>query len=95
LISSVNGSIYETELSATDEFFKREEKYVKQVFSMDAPIHAIHYEVFPTDTSMAVVFFATNDRFYQFVGNLVESDSGGVFSDLFRQYNESSSMSDC
>jgi hypothetical protein len=59
---------------------------------MDSPIHAIHYELFPTDKNKAIVFLATNDRFYQFVGNLGDSADGGVFSDLFLQYNEFSSM---
>lgn len=71
LIGTRNGLIYETCLEPTDEFFRREEKYFKQVYSIHEstmPITGLHFEQFPVNNRKYFVMATTPTRIYQFVG---------------------------
>ncbi|KAI8370704.1 Pep3/Vps18/deep orange family-domain-containing protein [Radiomyces spectabilis] len=71
LIGTKNGLIYETCLEPTDEFFRREEKYFKQVYSIHEttmPITGLHFEQFPVNNRKYFVMATTPTRIYQFVG---------------------------
>ncbi|KAJ3194065.1 hypothetical protein HK101_003570 [Irineochytrium annulatum] len=91
LIGSKQGHIFEAELQPTEDFFKKEEKYFKQVHSIvedDMPITGIFYEAFPGSTRRYIVLVTTPDRLYQFIGNCSENSSeAGMFGDLFRNYD--------
>ncbi|KAF7724526.1 hypothetical protein EC973_000903 [Apophysomyces ossiformis] len=71
LIGTKDGLIYETCLEPTDEFFRREEKYLKQVYSIHEPampITGLHFEQFPGDKRKFFVLVTTPTRMYQFIG---------------------------
>ncbi|KAI9017410.1 Pep3/Vps18/deep orange family-domain-containing protein [Gaertneriomyces semiglobifer] len=91
LLGSRQGSIYEAELRATDEFFKKEERYFRHVYQMSeaAPVSSIRYEQFPAVSNKYVVFAATTHNLYQFIGNVADGDvDRGMFAELFRAYED-------
>ncbi|KAI8812404.1 vacuolar protein sorting protein 18 [Cladochytrium replicatum] len=91
LVASRQGHIFEAELQPADEFFKREEKFFRQVYTLaedGKPIIGIRYEQFPASPRKYVVVLATTDRLYQFVGMGGDpSSEGGMFGTLFRNYD--------
>ncbi|CAO3584041.1 unnamed protein product [Absidia cylindrospora] len=71
LIGTKKGLIYETVLEPTDEFFRREERYLEQVYSIHEstmPITGLHFEQFPVNNRKYFVMATTPTRIYQFVG---------------------------
>ncbi|CAO3649927.1 unnamed protein product [Cunninghamella blakesleeana] len=71
LIGTRKGLIYETILEPTDEFFKREERYLEQVYSIHEstmPITGLYFEQFPVNNRKYFVMATTPTRIYQFVG---------------------------
>ncbi|CAJ0764682.1 7508_t:CDS:10 [Entrophospora sp. SA101] len=91
LIGSRNGLIYEAEIEPTEEFFKKEEKYCKQIYSINEnlPITGLRFEQFPGIPRKYFVVATTPTRIYQFIGNANPSadiDSGAMFESLFSKY---------
>ncbi|KAJ3112931.1 hypothetical protein HDU96_003999 [Phlyctochytrium bullatum] len=88
LIGSRQGHIYEAELQPTDDFFKKEEKYFKQIYTIAdvaMPITGLKFEKHPSSSNRYTVFMATPERLYQVSG--MASDVAGVgysFEDIFR-----------
>ncbi|KAI9491455.1 Pep3/Vps18/deep orange family-domain-containing protein [Zychaea mexicana] len=79
LIGTRNGLIYETCLEPTDEFFRKEEKYFKQVYSIHEstmPITGLHFEQFPVNNRKYFAMATTPTRIYQFVGHIGPSSAG-------------------
>ncbi|CEG75452.1 hypothetical protein RMATCC62417_10489 [Rhizopus microsporus] len=71
LIGTKNGLIYETCIEPTDEYFKKEEKYFKQVYSIHEstmPITGLYFEQFPVNNRKYFVMATTSTRIYQFIG---------------------------
>src|SRR5437764_422933 len=101
LLGTRTGLIFETTLEPSDEFFRREEKYFKQVYSIhepSTPITGLHMEQFPTDPRKFFVVATTPTRIYQFVGEVAAIAGGGggaggageegraIFEGLFAKY---------
>ncbi|KAI7872143.1 Pep3/Vps18/deep orange family-domain-containing protein [Spinellus fusiger] len=73
LIGTKNGLIYETCLEPSDEFFRREEKYFRQVYSIHEstmPITGLHFEQFPVNNRKYFAMATTPTRIYQFIGTV-------------------------
>lgn len=71
MIGTKNGLIYETCLEPTDEYFRREEKYFKQVYSIHEstmPVTGLYFEQFPVNNRKYFVMATTTTRIYQFIG---------------------------
>jgi hypothetical protein len=82
-----NGHIYESELEPNDEYFKREEKYLKLVFSLNGEtITGLHLEMIQSNKYF--VLLTTLNRIYQFIGKLGNSlgKSESVFESFFTPY---------
>lgn len=103
LIGSQEGVIYEACLEPTDEYFKREEKYLKQVFTLPAPepITGIHFESFPESSKKFMIVATTAHWIYPFVGRVLHHISrvastpsstsascGPIFDNVFQAYAE-------
>ncbi|KAI7887643.1 Pep3/Vps18/deep orange family-domain-containing protein [Mucor mucedo] len=98
LIGTSEGLVYETWLEPNDEFFRREEKYVIQVFSLHEPdmaITGLSFERFPSDRRKYLVMLSTPTRLYHFVGsvrytNPTETNTGerALFEPLFAEYQQ-------
>ncbi|KAJ3158697.1 hypothetical protein HDU86_002662 [Geranomyces michiganensis] len=93
LIGTRQGHVFEAELVPTDEFFKREERYFRQVYSVpdsNQPVCSIRFEEFPAVPRKYIVFLATATRLYQFIGTAApdtESGGGSMFTDLFKAHD--------
>ncbi|KAJ3274967.1 hypothetical protein HK104_003995, partial [Borealophlyctis nickersoniae] len=91
LIGSRQGHIFEAELSSTEEFMKREERYFKQVYTVideNPPVVGLRFEKFPAVPQKYVIFAATPNRLYQFIGTVSEANGdGGMFGEIFRHYD--------
>ncbi|RCH94208.1 hypothetical protein CU098_004601, partial [Rhizopus stolonifer] len=86
LIGTKNGLIYETCLEPTDEYFRREEKYFKQVYSIHEstmPITGLYFEQFPVNNRKYFVMATTTTRIYQFIGFIGPASSSGSHSPAF------------
>lgn len=96
LIGTKDGVVYETFLEPNDEFFKREEKYVIQLFSIHEPsmsITGLAFERFPTDRRKYLIMISTSTRLYHFVGsirytntNSNETNERALFELVFSEY---------
>ncbi|KAF9575733.1 hypothetical protein EC968_001923 [Mortierella alpina] len=97
LIGTRNGLIFEAELEPTAELFKKEERYFKQVYSIqaDMPISGLRLEQFPVSVRKYVVVAVTPTRIYQFIGTVAPNISSGMiggsedkamFENLFSKY---------
>ncbi|KAG0324912.1 hypothetical protein BG000_002004 [Podila horticola] len=97
LIGTRNGLIFEAELEPTAELFKKEERYFKQVYSIQTnmPITGIRMEQFPVTRRKYYVIAVTPTRIYQFIGTVSPNVPNGViggsedkamFESLFSKY---------
>ncbi|KAK9767863.1 tethering complex subunit [Basidiobolus ranarum] len=96
LLGTRSGTVFETELEPTDEYFKKEDKYIKEVFSLkDAgAITGIKFEQFPVNTKKYFILLTTPTRLYQIIGNVdlqKSSPDGSLFQSLFSKYATSPS----
>ncbi|KAK9761063.1 tethering complex subunit [Basidiobolus ranarum] len=96
LLGTQNGVVFETELEPTDEYFKKEDKYIKQVFTLaDAmPITGIRFEQFPVNPRKYFVLLTTPTRLYQLIGNgnsQKNGSDGSFFESLFSKYTNNPS----
>ncbi|CEP18639.1 hypothetical protein [Parasitella parasitica] len=85
LIGTRNGAVYETCLEPTDEFFRREEKYLIQVFSLhepDMPITGLRFERFPSDRRRYLIMLSTPTRLYHFIGSVKYTSTTPAEDDL-------------
>lgn len=103
LIGTRNGLIFEAELEPTAELFKKEERYFKQVYSIQSnmPIAGLRMEQFPASLRKYVVVAVTPTRIYQFIGTVSPNNSSGIiggsedkamFESLFSKYEVNPGM---
>ncbi|CAO3627960.1 unnamed protein product [Mucor hiemalis] len=96
LIGTNNGIVFETCLEPTEEFFRREEKYVIQLFSLhesSMPITGLQFERFPSNRRKYLIMLSTPSRLYQFVGSVKYTATGNestaeraLFELVFSEY---------
>ncbi|KAJ1976423.1 tethering complex subunit [Dimargaris xerosporica] len=79
LLGTQDGQLFETEIEPTEDFFRREERYLRLVYTLPepAPITGVHYEAFPATPRKYFVLVTTPTRIYQFVG-LVDLPAIGI-----------------
>ncbi|KAI7903291.1 Pep3/Vps18/deep orange family-domain-containing protein [Cokeromyces recurvatus] len=91
LVGTNTGIVYETCIEPTDEFFKREEKYMTKVFSLNEPsmpITGLQFERFPTDHQKYFVMLSTPSRLYHFTGFINTDGDKTLFACLFSNYED-------
>lgn len=97
LIGTNGGIVYETCLEPNDEFFRREEKYVIQLFSLHEstmPITGLSFERFPSDRRKYLVMLSTPTRLYHLIGSVrytnptndTNTGERALFELLFAEY---------
>ncbi|CAG8483434.1 620_t:CDS:10 [Paraglomus occultum] len=91
LIGTRNGLIFEAEIEPTDEYFKREEKFCKQVYSIqeNLPITGLRFEQFTVTPRKYFIVATTPTRIYQFIGMAqpkADYDGASMFGNLFAKY---------
>ena len=82
LVGAADGNIYETYIEPSTEFYRREEKYVKNVYnSEDGPVVGLYTDVLSTRPDTRRVMVATQHRLLHFAGRT--GSSGSIYSKLF------------
>ncbi|KAJ3294840.1 hypothetical protein HDU79_010348 [Rhizoclosmatium sp. JEL0117] len=94
LIGSRQGHIYEAELQATDDYFRKEERHFQQIFTMpeDLPVLGIRRLKLSNYTNRFAVVLNTPNRLYQFIGTAFESAEAGGFANIFSLADTSSNF---
>ncbi|KAF3283884.1 hypothetical protein TWF173_008835 [Orbilia oligospora] len=88
LIGSQNGAVYEIFIEPTDETFRRDERYMKQVYRMPdgQPISGLFVELVPGSSDMRRVILTTPTKMLHFIGRVARhgsSDATSIFSRYF------------
>ncbi|KAG0051168.1 hypothetical protein BGZ83_004029 [Gryganskiella cystojenkinii] len=98
LIGTRNGLVFEAELEPNVELFRKEERFFKQVYSLQAsmPITGMRMELFPGSLRNYVIVAVTPTRIYQFIGKVSPAGGPGMigggsedramFEHLFSKY---------
>ncbi|EWC45613.1 hypothetical protein DRE_05174 [Drechslerella stenobrocha 248] len=94
LIGSQIGAVHEIFIEPTEEAYRRDEKYVKQVYRMpDAqPISGLFVELIPGLPDMRRVVLTTPTKMLHFVGKITRSGSSDA-SSIFSKYFEAETPS--
>ncbi|KAL8898443.1 MAG: hypothetical protein Q9192_002087 [Flavoplaca navasiana] len=87
LIGASDGNIYEVYIELTNEFYRREEKYLKAVYKVpDGPVTGLWVNVLPDRPDRRRVVIATETRLFHLTGRIGrpgQEGSGSIFSKLF------------
>ncbi|KAF3926009.1 hypothetical protein ABW20_dc0107859 [Dactylellina cionopaga] len=88
LIGSQSGAVYEIFIEPTEEAYRRDEKYMKQVYRMPdtQPISGLFVELVPGSSDMRRVILTTPTKMLHFIGRIARhgsSDSTSIFSRYF------------
>lgn len=87
LIGASDGNIYEVYIELSNEFYRREEKYLKAVYKVpDGPVTGLWVDVLPDRHDRRRVVIATETRLFHFTGHIGrpgQEGSGSIFSKLF------------
>ncbi|KAF2484672.1 Pep3/Vps18/deep orange family-domain-containing protein [Neohortaea acidophila] len=87
LVGSADGNVYETYIEPSTEFYRREEKYVKNVYNaQDGAVVGIYAEILAGRPDTRRVMIATHHRLLHFTGRTGRQGtegSGSIYSKLF------------
>lgn len=83
LVGASDGNMYETFIEPSTEFYRREEKYCKQVYKAEGPITGIWTDTIPAKPDTRRVVIATPLKLSHFVGKAGRSGDGPVFLRFF------------
>ena len=91
LVGSADGTVYETYIEPSSEFYRREEKYIKSVYhAQDGAVVGIHAEVLSSKPDTRRVLVATQHRLLHFAGRTGRQGSegnGSAYVKLFEGEN--------
>lgn len=86
LIGAADGNIYETYIEPSTEFYRREEKYLKNLYNVqDGPVTGLSVDLASSSTGTRSVLVATPTRLLYFSGKSSRHDSGAVYSKLLER----------
>ena len=87
LIGAADGHVYETYIEPSTEFYRREEKYLKSLYSpQDGPVVGLYTDVLSTKPDTRRVLVATQHQIAHFsgrIGRQGHEGSGSIYSKLF------------
>ncbi|KAK5128579.1 hypothetical protein LTR08_004063 [Meristemomyces frigidus] len=87
LVGAADGSVYETYIEPTTEFYRRQEKYVKNVYNpQDGAVVGIYADVLSSRPDTRRVLIATAHKLVHFSGKTGSAGNGGsgsIYSKLF------------
>ena len=86
LVGASDGNIYEAYIEPSNEFYRREEKYLKAVYKVDGPVTGLWVDLIPGRGDTRRVLIGTPPRLLHFLGRTGrygQEGSGSIFSKLF------------
>ncbi|KAL8926778.1 MAG: hypothetical protein Q9172_001654 [Xanthocarpia lactea] len=87
LIGASDGNVYEVYIELSNEFYRREEKYLKTVYKVpDGPVTGLWVDTLPNRPDVRRVIIATETRLFHFTGRIGrpgQEGSGSIFTKLF------------
>ncbi|QIW98584.1 hypothetical protein AMS68_004102 [Peltaster fructicola] len=91
LLGAGDGAIYETYLEPSTEFYRREERYVKNIYHVkDDGVIGIHVDILPARPDLRRILVATRSKLLHFaggVGRQGQEGSGSIYQRLFEGEN--------
>ena len=86
LVGASDGNIYEVYIEPSNEFYRREEKYLKTVYKAEGPVIGLWVDLISGRGDTRRVVVGTLGRLLHFVGRIGrygQEGSGSIFSKLF------------
>lgn len=87
LLGASDGNIYETFIESTNEFYRKEEKYLKVLQKLpDGPVTGLWVDSMAGTSDLRRVMIATQNRLFHLVGRVGRSHhegSGSIYTKLF------------
>jgi vacuolar protein sorting-associated protein 18 len=84
LIGAADGSIYETYIEPSSEFYRRQERYVKSVYNaQDGPVVGLYADVLSPRPEVRRVLIATAHKLIHFSGRTGGGAGGSIYGRLF------------
>ncbi|KAL8692175.1 MAG: hypothetical protein Q9218_002752 [Villophora microphyllina] len=87
LVGASDGNVYEVYIEPSNEFYRREEKYLKAVYKVpDGPITGLWVDAIPNRPDVRRIVIATTTRLFHLAGRIARpgaEGSGSVFTKLF------------
>lgn len=87
LVGASDGNLYEVYIEPSNEFYRKEEKYLKAVYkTLDGPITGVWVDAIPERIDVRRIVVATPTRLLHFVGRIGRpgtEGSGSIFTKLF------------
>lgn len=87
LVGASDGNLYEVYIEPSNEFYRREEKYLKAVYKIpDGPVAGLWVDLIPGRSDSRRIMVATPTRLLHFVGRIGRhgtEGSGSIFTKLF------------
>lgn len=87
LIGASDGNVYEVYIEPSNEFYRRDDKYLKAVYKIpDGPVTGLWVDLIPARADTRRVVITTPYRLFHFVGRVGrqgQEGSGSIFSRLF------------
>lgn len=87
LVGASDGNVYETYIEQSNEFYRREEKYLKAVYKIpDGPVTGLSVDTFEERPDVRRIFVASSKRLLHFAGRIGrhgQEGSGSIFTKLF------------
>ncbi|MCJ1283008.1 hypothetical protein MMC26_002335 [Xylographa opegraphella] len=87
LVGASDGNIYETYIEQSNEFYRREEKYLKSVYKIsDGAVTGIWVDILDSRPDVRRILIASPNRLLHFAGRIGrhgQEGSGSIFTKLF------------
>ena len=87
LIGASDGNIYETYIEISNEFYRREERYLKSIYKIqEGPVTGLYIDLLPALPDIRRVVIGSRNRLYHLVGRIGRAGSegsGSIFTKLF------------
>lgn len=87
LVGASDGNVYETYIEQSNEFYRREEKYLKAVYKIpDGPVTGLWVDALEERPDVRRIFLASSNRLLHFAGRIGrhgQEGSGSIFTKLF------------
>ena len=80
LVGALDGNVYEVYIEPSNDFYRKEEKYMKVVYKTDGPVTGLWADLITNRADKSRIVVATPNKLLHFV---VQYGQGSIFTNLF------------